>query len=426
MNGEFAGFIGILHDVSDLNAAAEALRSNNKAQSVVNSLLLVALEDVGIEELLGKALDNLLTIPCIGLDPLGAVYLMEGRPRQLVLKAQRNLPERIKALYGRLDAGSGFASEALESGRIKQVEQLFAEAGSSSSGGEECAYCCVPVKSSDELLGLIVLSLSKAENCADYCQDFLGAVANVMAGIIRRKRSENEKNEYQKRLAQAGKFAALGEMAAGIAHEINNPLTIIMGNAQYVNECDKLDEQTRGIISEIDAASQRCKKIISGLLGFSKYKDLKLNDCSFNEVVEGVIKLCEDELRQKGIRVVKDLSGGLPEVMASHSHLEQVFFSIITNAAQAMEKGGSLEIRTKASGDGKCVEACFRDDGHGISPEDLSKIFDPFFTTRSQAAGLGLSIAHGLIKQHGGDIVASSEGPGRGSLFTVRLPLKEF
>lgn len=236
------------------------------------------------------------------------------------------------------------------------------------------------------------------------------------------RKSEEEKQKMQAQLMQSSKLAALGQMAAGIAHELNNPLTIIMGNAQFLKVKKDVSEDLKGIFTEIDNASQRCKKIIADLLEFSRLNETDMDKCSINDIIDNVLRLVSYQSEFKAIEVKKDFSNTLPPVLINISRIEQVFINIATNAAHAMPKGGSLTITTAYNEAAKTVEASFSDTGEGIPPEVLPDVFDPFFTTKKKGTGLGLSISNKIIQLHEGKITVNSPGRGKGSIFTVILP----
>jgi signal transduction histidine kinase len=243
--------------------------------------------------------------------------------------------------------------------------------------------------------------------------------------------------ETQAQLVQAGKMAAIGELAAGVAHELNNPLGGILGYCQFALEKitkRPLKELTGEDIStytqylkDIEQQSQRCKAIIQSLLKFSR-ASLKqdFEPLDVNSILKETFAFVKHQLEKYKVRLEQVLSAALPPVAGHASQLQQVFTNLILNAIQAMPHGGKLTVLTTISEDKKALEISFADTGEGVSPRHLSKIFEPFFTTKKvgQGTGLGLSVSYGIVKDHGGDIrVRSTEG--EGSTFTVILPLKK-
>jgi signal transduction histidine kinase len=233
----------------------------------------------------------------------------------------------------------------------------------------------------------------------------------------------SELNKRSEQLVQSEKMASLGTLTSGVAHELNNPLNNISTSVQILLEEleDKDLEYKKVLLTETEEQIQRARDIVRALLEFSREKSFKLQKVRFSELVENTIKLIKGEIPtnvQLAVDVPVDIQGDMDP-----RRIEQVLINLILNGIQAMEEGGTLGIRSwrEKNGSGFCFEVS--DTGHGIAPEDLGKIFDPFFTTKDvgKGSGLGLSVSHGIIKQHGGRIEVKSE-LGNGSTFTVFFP----
>ena len=256
----------------------------------------------------------------------------------------------------------------------------------------------------------------------------LAASFNQMTTNLEISRAELEKTvenltTTRAQLVQSEKLSAIGEFVAGVAHELNNPLTCVIGFSELLKESQS-DKANRPYFDMISESAHRCHKIVHGLLSFARQHPPERKLANLNEIIETTLGFVEYDLRTGNIKVSRRLSTGLPKVLADPHQLQQVFFNLINNARQSMEShrgSGSLEIITEVA-DGS-ARVIFRDDGPGISPQNLSKIFDPFFTTKpvGKGTGLGLSLSYGIIQEHGGDIKALSP-PGQGAMFIVRLP----
>jgi signal transduction histidine kinase len=232
------------------------------------------------------------------------------------------------------------------------------------------------------------------------------------------------------------RMSAVGQLAGGVAHEINNPLTGVLGQAQILLEKLAADDPRRTHIEKIERAAVRCKRIVRSLLDFSRQKEAQLEYMDINEAVEGALDLCEPDLQSSRVTVVKNLAASVPKIQGNGSQLQQVFLNIVTNALQAMSQGGTLSIGTRLTaftppGDPTArreegVEIAFSDTGPGIDSAHLSHVFEPFFTTKEigKGTGLGLSVSLGIVRNHGGDIVAES-GRGIGATFRVLLPTSQ-
>ena len=239
-------------------------------------------------------------------------------------------------------------------------------------------------------------------------------------------RDVSEERLMQERLLQSEKMVSVGQLVSGVAHELNNPLTGIMGFSQLLLERGP-DERTRSDVETIYAEAERASKIVQNLLSFARRKRSEKEQADLNELLERVLELRSYDLRIKNIEVVLDLDRELPETMVDADQIQQVFFNVIINAEQSMvepteREHGTLTVRSRREGD--VIRLSLQDDGSGIEPETLRRIFDPFFTTKETGAGtgLGLTISYGIIDEHGGRIWAESE-PGRGTTFIIELPI---
>lgn len=235
-----------------------------------------------------------------------------------------------------------------------------------------------------------------------------------------------ELKEMQDYLIQSEKLASLGKMAAGIAHEINNPLTSILINTHLLLE--KLEKSERKDdfyenLTLIAEETSRCTQIVRGLLEFARQSQPQKAYTNVNDLIEKTVHLLENKATFQNVRIVKKLRPDLPPLLLDRSKIQQVFWNLMINACEAMPKGGELTITTDFSPDKKGVEIRFIDTGSGIPPEIINKIFDPFFTTKPTGTGLGLAICYGIMQQHNGSIEVKSE-IGRGTVFTLYLPLE--
>lgn len=243
--------------------------------------------------------------------------------------------------------------------------------------------------------------------------------------ITARKHAEEEKRRLEGQLSLAGKLAAVGELAAGIAHELNNPLTAIQGFAQLLTTNDSLDDTAKKGVHTIYKEAQRATRITSNILSFARQHDTQKSLISINEALEETLDLRAHQLKVNNIELVTELQPNLPKTMADFQQMKEVFINIINNAEQAMLEThgrGRLQIRTTT--EGTKIKIAFTDDGPGISEDNLEKIFDPFFTTKEvgKGTGLGLSICYGLLQTHGGRIYARSK-LGQGATFVVEIPI---
>lgn len=231
------------------------------------------------------------------------------------------------------------------------------------------------------------------------------------------------------RILQAQKLAAIGELAAGVAHEINNPLAIIRQEAELMlyilkdwetltwEEVLSLGDSLRHIILEVD----RCTEITRNLLDFARMRDPVIQGLEVNKLIEDMARLVEKEAKLKNITLIRRYNPELPMLFSDGPQLRQVILNLLMNARDAVGQDGAITITTRGEEDG--VVIVIEDTGCGIPPGNLAKIFNPFFTTKppGKGTGLGLSLCHGIIQRLAGNITAASQ-VGQGSRFTIRLP----
>jgi two-component system NtrC family sensor kinase len=248
-------------------------------------------------------------------------------------------------------------------------------------------------------------------------------------------RDVSEQKLLREQLVRSEKMAALGQLISGVAHELNNPLTVIVGYSELLNRQNNLPQPVHQGLVAIEQAAQRAGKIVQNLLTFARQHHAAKTRVNINELIERTLALRLYELSVSNIEMVRELAPNLPETVADPHQLQQVFINLIMNAEQAMLEAhgrGRLLIRTRvkclgrseANPPAQTLEISFADDGPGIAPSNVNRIFEPFFTTKpvGQGTGLGLSISHGIIQNHGGRINVHSQ-LGSGTTFTIELPV---
>jgi len=248
-------------------------------------------------------------------------------------------------------------------------------------------------------------------------RDELGELAtafNRMTSVLQRNR------ELEANLAQQGKMASLGVLSSGVAHEINNPLGVILGYAAYLEKKLPEDDPNYHYIHEIKRESKRCKKIVQDLLSYARTPQPELAPTDLNRLLDQIVEFAANHTDLFGVKIVRELDPALPQVPADGDQIRQVAINLILNAGSAMNGRGVLTVGTRCEGGFALVT--FTDTGCGIAEEDLVRIFEPFFTTKERGTGLGLAITRQLIELHHGTIhIASTLG--EGTTVTIRLPL---
>ncbi len=236
-------------------------------------------------------------------------------------------------------------------------------------------------------------------------------------------REVTEMRVLEQKLQQAEKLSALGQLISGVAHELNNPLSVIVGYAQLISQRPHVDEKTRGDLVKVQHESERAARIVRNFLAFARRQPAEKKPLDVNDVIKSCLELREYELRASGVTIYKDFASDLPGCYADAIQLEQVFLNLINNAVHAMEETKKKELRIRTEAVESIVRVQIIDNGRGIPKEMMGRIFDPFFTTKGEGegTGLGLSISYSIVKNHLGHLYVESS-PERGSTFTVELP----
>jgi len=243
-------------------------------------------------------------------------------------------------------------------------------------------------------------------------------------GTLERKVAERteEMKKIHSQLFRSEKLASLGKLAAGVAHEINNPLTGILTNSSLLLEDLAQDDPHREDVEVMVNETVRCREIVKRLLDFAKQSKPQKRTANINSLLETIILLVRNQASFRNITIEKRLCEGLPDVLVDPDQIQQVFVNIILNAAEAMTKGGTLLIQSASGDGGRSIVVSISDTGPGIDETIRERIFDPFYTTKEHGTGLGLAISYGIVEQHGGKISVEST-LGKGSTFVIQLPV---
>jgi signal transduction histidine kinase len=419
--------------IETLKTRLRELSSFLEISSRVNSL-------GGLDETLNLITKNALQ--CLQGDQ-ATLLLVDSKTKILITKAAAGTGTEF-TFRDRGRTGEGIAAWVAREKQpllVSGVEDLCRYVEAADSSGVVSAIS-VPLVVNNAVHGVLSVTTVEARcrrQFTDYDLKLLQLFADYAASCIHNARLYEEikvKNEKlvssmqvlkqaQDHLIQAEKLTAVGEMIAGVAHELNNPLTAILGYSQLLQSLDGPVE-FKEYASNIREETERCKKIVENFLSLARRNGSEKTSCNINELLTMILNLKKHGLHQHGIQVCTDLDPQMPPVIADPHLLRQVFVNLITNAGQALQEIDSDRTLTiVGSSDGSVVRIRFTDNGPGIAPEILPRIFDPFFTTRDvgTGSGLGLSICYTIVKEHGGAISVESE-PSHGTTFTVELPLR--
>jgi signal transduction histidine kinase/CheY-like chemotaxis protein len=369
----------------------------------------------------------------------GSLMLVDKDTGELYLRAARNLGEKFARGF-RLKVEHSIAGQVVKTGQPILQGTQDEETLKVKTGYLVKSLVNVPLKAKDEVIGVLAVnnklsSMPFTDNdvhllsaLADYA-----TIAIVNAQLYEETKRWSEELEHkveartqelraaQEQLLQSEKLASIGQLAAGVAHEINNPMGVILGFAQGILKTLPEEEPLRKPLTTIEKESLRCKRIVQNLLDFARHSEPTLQLTNINELIDASCDLVEHQNSLQNVQLVKGYNPALPSIMADPNQLQQVFINVMLNSYQAMPDGGTLHITTRTVGSE--LQVIFADTGTGIPPENVQNIFDPFFTTKEvgEGTGLGLSVSYGIIKAHGGDIEVESQ-VGKGTTFIIKLP----
>jgi two-component system NtrC family sensor kinase len=279
----------------------------------------------------------------------------------------------------------------------------------------------IPIKTEDEI-GQLGSSFSQMTSDLKKADEKLVDWAKTLEQRVEERTEELRKTENQ--LIQSDKVASLGKLAAGVAHEINSPLTGILTYSSLLLKAKEEGDPEKEDLEVIVNETNRCKMIVKGLLDFARQTEPQKVLSDINEVIDKSINLISHQASLQNVKIDKKIKPDLPKIMIDVGQIQQVFINILLNAIEAMPQGGTLTVSSGIENEMAAVR--FTDTGIGIPQENLPKILDPFFTTKKQGkgTGLGLSVSYGIIERHRGKLEVRSK-LGKGTTFTVKLPIKE-
>ncbi len=248
--------------------------------------------------------------------------------------------------------------------------------------------------------------------------------AGVFSGITAMLNDVTEMRRMDKYLAQTEKLASIGQLASGVAHEINNPLGVIQCYANLIEKSQPPDPQILSDVGIIRKHTEQCRSVVEALLNFSRSAEPRLTKTDINTCIEEVVSVLVLQLQKDRFAIERQFDGTLPMITVDGNRIKQVLMNLLINASQAMPDGGRIIVKTELAEGGRQMAITISDTGPGIPKENLPKIFDPFFTTKGpeKGTGLGLSVSYGIVQQHGGSITVDSTS-GNGTTFTIRLPM---
>jgi signal transduction histidine kinase len=375
-----------------------------------------------VEEILKTALEALTHVTG---HEIASLHLLGADGVTLELRADRGLSAPMREVNRRLAVGEGIIGRVAASGDTAVVHDVMGSPDLLPSAQDAVrrdrirGFVCVPIHARGRTLGTLSLGRQTADPFNEGEVALLEATAQQIAIALDNARLSSE-------LVHAEKLSAVGELASGVAHEINNPLTTILGLSQLMLSRPDVPAPIRERIALVADEASRAATIVQNLLMFARHYPPERRPCSLEEAVRRVIALKSYQLEQDKIQVVLELGPTAP-VWADDNQLQQVLLNLVQNAHQAMARQSgerTLTVRLRPRERHAAIEVL--DTGPGIAPHLLSRIFDPFFTTKApgEGSGLGLSVSYGIVGQHGGRLYAENRPEG-GAMFVVELPAGE-
>ncbi|MBI4610281.1 MAG: GAF domain-containing protein [Candidatus Rokubacteria bacterium] len=434
--------------LEDLRGSTERLEDLVFKLGTLNEMVELAARIPAMQDLLGLVLERTMrTVRA----RIGSIMLLDRERQTLRIAAARGLPEEVTRGV-EVRVGEGIAGRAVQLGEPILVDDVetdprFGKANDPKYGGG--SFICMPVRVGDRIIG--VINLAKKEYGATTPADlrsfgpsdlqFLNALMTYIAYALDNARLLEEARQAASRLAevvrdqqlrltlaqqqmlQTEKLSALGQLVAGVAHELNNPLTVLLGSAHIMR--DQAPEPLHPTLDLMVEQAERSRRIVQGLLTFARRLPLERERVDLGDLLAKVLSVTASDLQLAGISVEQQVEPGLPPLWADGGQLQQVLLNLVTNAKQAMTEADGdrrLRIAMRRAGPDRVV-ILVQDTGPGVPAEILPKVFDPFVTTKgARGTGLGLSISYGIIQEHGGDLRVDSTGS-QGTTFAIELPI---
>jgi signal transduction histidine kinase len=427
-------FVHMVHDITGVKQGQEETEKANQNRAMLDTLLRMSLDDISLAETLNNMLEAILSVSWLDILPKGAIFLAEDNPDRLMLTVQKGLPPFLQEACRSIAFGKCLCGMAASSAKTVFSENLEVSHEITYEGIQSHGHYCVPLMNGQEVLGVLNVYVAPGHSRNRREEEFLGAVANVLAGVIRHKKSEQEREAVTSQLRQSQKMESIGRLAGGIAHDFNNVLTVISGYAEMLLEKTHEGDPGYKKVDSIKKSADHAATLTQQLLAFSRRQVLQPLVLDLNAVIRDQ-RMMLGRLIGEDIKIEMKLAKNLGQVMIDPGQMSQVIMNLVINARDAMPAGGRIIIETSnveldetyaglhiSVIPGSYVMVAITDTGVGMDTETQAHIFEPFFTTKElgKGTGLGLAMVDGIVKQSGGSIWVYSE-PGRGTTFKIYL-----
>jgi PAS domain S-box-containing protein len=426
-DGKVDRYQGFLLDITEKKHAEDEIRRRNRELNALNAMAVIATQSFDLDEILNLTLRQVISL--FGAEA-GSVYLAESATS---FRRRANWGQSItdRRRFAELDFPEGLGNLVMRSrAEVLTAEYLphlppsvleFVDAGAMGSS------IWMVLWGKDDPIGLMGVSRAQVREYSGTDENLLVAIGRQLATTIEKVRLYEETckayedlRRTQEQLLQSEKMSAIGQLIAGVAHELNNPLTAILGYAQLL-ESENLEARALDYASKVFKQAQRTHRVVQNLLSFARQRKPEREEFDVVKVLEESLLLRDYDMKVSGIKLEREIESGIPAVSGDPHQLEQVFLNIINNALDAMLENDGHTFKVVAGVSDNNVVIEFHDSGPGI--KEANRIFEPFYTTKSvgKGTGLGLSICYGIVKEHGGEISARNGKTG-GAIIEVRVP----
>jgi two-component system NtrC family sensor kinase len=427
--GNIDRYQGFVLDTTEKRRAEDEMRRRNRELNALNAMAVVAAQSFDLDEILNLTLRQVVTL--FGAES-GSVYLSDADYTTFRRRAAWGPRSRDKAQQAEVEFTEGFGdlvmrsrTEVITAEYLPHLPKKVAEFLRSDT---DRSWMWVLFWGKDSPVGIMGLCNQLGYEYSGNDENLMVAISRQLATTIEKVRLYEETcrayedlRKTQEQLLQSEKMSAVGQLIAGVAHELNNPLTAILGYAQLL-ESEGLNARAQDYIAKLFKQAQRTHRVVQNLLSFARQRQPQREEVDLRKVLDETLALRDYDLKTNNIQVEREAQNDPAMVVADPHQIEQVFLNIINNAVDAiLETGRTGKIRIRVYSEHGHVATQFSDDGAGL--KDPKRIFDPFYTTKSvgKGTGLGLSICYGIVKEHGGDITAHN-APEGGAVIEVRLP----
>jgi len=428
-NGNIERYQGFVLDMTEKRRAEDEMRRRNRELNALNAMAVVAAQSFDLDEILNLTLRQVVTL--FGAES-GTVYLSDSDNTTYRRRAAWGPRSRDEVRAAEVSFAEGFGDLVVRSRTevitAEYLPHLPPKAAEFLRGEADRSWIWVLFWGKDSPVGIMGLCSDASYEYSSNDENLMVAISRQLATTIEKVRLYEETcrayedlRKTQEQLLQSEKMSAVGQLIAGVAHELNNPLTAILGYAELL-ESEGLQPRAADYVAKLFKQAQRTHRVVQNLLSFARQRKPQREEVDIRKVLDETLALRDYDLKTNNIRVEREAPAEPLKVVADPHQIEQVFLNIINNAVDAIletGKTGKIKIRVYWQNGHVCTQ--FSDDGPGL--KDPKRIFDPFYTTKSvgKGTGLGLSICYGIVKEHGGDITANN-APDGGAVIEVRLP----